>query len=119
MELRTQSPTLRVLMLAGLALLAAACAYRCFQLAAADTLADGGELEKLEWAVRLAPAQADYHNRLGRALIYSVTVFEMDRATEQLEAATRLSPRTGQYWMDLALAYDMQHRPPGAAGAVD
>jgi len=119
MELRTQSPTLRVLMLAGLALLAAAFAYRCFQLAAADTLADGGELEKLEWAVRLAPAQADYHNRLGRALIYSVTAFEMDRATEQLEAATRLSPRTGQYWMDLALAYEMQHRPPDAAAAME
>ncbi len=106
-------------MLAGLLFLAAIFGYWCFRLSVADALADTGQLEKLERAVRLAPAQAEYHNRLGRALIYSVNVFEMDRATRELETATRLSPRTGQYWMDLALAYEMQNQPADAATAME
>lgn len=83
----------------------------------ADAYAQQGTQTELQRALRLRPADADVRNRLGRSFLYS-PLGGAGLAIRELEQATRLDPRNGQYWMDLALGFELQGNIPAASAAV-
>lgn len=69
---------------------------------AASWFASRQDLRSLERAVRLAPGNADYHDRLGR---YHTFVEANPRAAlDNFETAVRLNPFSANYWLDVASA---------------
>ena len=59
-------------------------------------------------AVKLDPANADFHLRLGRLFQYTLTDLDPARATEHFRKATLLSPYNPQPWLDLGAALEFQ-----------
>lgn len=80
-------------------------------------LAAQGTQESLQAAVALQPRNAELHNRLGRVLLYS-PLGDTARTMAELQRAVELDPRNGSYWMDLALAREIQGDLEGAAAAI-
>ena len=76
-----------------------------------------GTQESLEAAVTVQPRNAELHNRLGRVLLYS-PLGDASRTMAQLQRAVELDPRNGAYWMDLALAREINGDLEGAAAAI-
>lgn len=115
LEISTLPRKLGVLATAGLA--SAALAFPLSVHFRVDQLNRRGTQQHLEEALRLRPGDAELHNRLGRTLLYS-PLQSAERALRELEQATRLDGRNGQYWMDLALAHELRGDTGAAATAV-
>ncbi|MBI3405418.1 MAG: tetratricopeptide repeat protein [Acidobacteria bacterium] len=79
--------------------------------------ADFGTREHVIKAIELTPRNAELHNRLGRLLLYS-PLGNPHQAVRELQLATQLDPRTGQYWVDLATASEIAGDLRGAEAAV-
>jgi tetratricopeptide (TPR) repeat protein len=76
-----------------------------------------GTQESLEAAVAIQPRNAELHNRLGRVLLYS-PLGDATRTMAELQRAIELDPRNGAYWMDLALAREINGDVEGASAAI-
>lgn len=74
----------------------------------AYSLAQTSTLPNLLRAVRLDPANADYHLRLGRLLQYNLPDLDPAQAMEHFRKATQLSPYNPQPWLDLGAALEFQ-----------
>lgn len=86
------------------------------QFRAARLSAEGTE-ESLSRALELQPANAEFHNRLGRVVLYS-PLADPARAKAALLRAVELDPRNGTYWIDLATARELEGDLEGAAAAI-
>jgi tetratricopeptide (TPR) repeat protein len=80
-------------------------------------LSSEGTQESLQAAVALQPRNAELHNRLGRVLLYS-PLGDATRTMAELQRAVELDARSGSYWMDLALAREINGDLEGAAAAI-
>jgi tetratricopeptide (TPR) repeat protein len=78
----------------------------------------GGTRETLERAIALQPGNAEFHHRLGQVLLYS-PLGDPAKAMAELERAVALDPRTGAYWVDLALAQELEGDAAGATRALE
>jgi hypothetical protein len=76
-----------------------------------------GTRESLEQAISLQPRNAELHNRLGRLLLYS-PLGDPARTAAELQRAVELDPRSGAFWMDLAIARELNGDTEGAAAAI-
>jgi len=65
-------------------------------------------MPKFQNAIRLEPANADYHDLLGRKLALSGT--SLDEAISEYREAVHLNPYEARYWLDLADAYQFAGR---------
>src|SRR5437763_16299636 len=66
----------------------------------AAQLGERVDVKSLEKAARFDPANADYHNRLGR--YHELVVRDPAGAIEPYRAAVLLNPHSARYWFDLA-----------------
>ncbi len=62
-------------------------------------------LNRIRWAARLDPGNADYRDRLGR--FYDLVSRDPASAVEQYKAAVQLNPHAADYWLNLADAYQV------------
>jgi len=69
-------------------------------------------------AVKLDPANADFHLRLGRLFQYSLADLDPARATEHFRKAARLSPYNPQPWLDLGAALEFQGKTAEAEACL-
>ncbi len=76
-----------------------------------------GTQESLERALTLHPYSAEFHNRMGRLLLYT-PLADTQRARQELELAAQLDPRSGQFWMDLAMFHEIQGDFTAASQAI-
>jgi tetratricopeptide (TPR) repeat protein len=90
------------LVFAGLYLQLALAAYRASHVAVA---ADATRLQK---AIRLEPANAEYRDLLGREL--ALSGISLDEAISNYRTAVSLNPYEARYWLDLAGAYQIAGR---------
>jgi tetratricopeptide (TPR) repeat protein len=98
-HLREFSFGLVCLVLAGLYLQLIQRPYRASRLAAEP------DLSKLQEAIRLEPANAEYHDLLGRSLALSGE--NLDDGIANYRTAVHLNPYVARYWLDLAGAYQV------------
>jgi len=70
-----------------------------------ERAADSYQIAGLEKAARLAPANAEFAHMLGLQLAESLSTRE--QAIAELRTAAELDPLIGQYWLDLASAYQV------------
>jgi hypothetical protein len=97
----------RAAMVAELLLFLLASAW-IIKTAVADRLANDSSVKTLQWAVRLAPRNSDYHLRLGRLYQYSAAEVHPEQALAQFQAAVRSNPDDPQVWLDLAAYLEFQ-----------
>jgi hypothetical protein len=71
----------------------------------------------LKRAVELESSNAEYHDRLGRSLVFSGQ--NLDQAISAYKTAVRLNPYRAQYWLDLAGAYLEAGRSSDQAKAIE
>lgn len=76
-----------------------------------------GTQENLEKALVLQPVNAELHNRLGRVLLYS-PLGDAKRAIRELNRAVELDALSGSYWVDLALALELEGDTARAARSL-
>ena len=74
----------------------------------ASPAAEGAGAAELNRAIALDPGNAEYHLRLARLALYSVSNASPELAQEQLSRAAELSPRNVQVWLELSAAYGFQ-----------
>ena len=74
----------------------------------ATRLAAVPDLPSLQKAIRLEPANAEYHELLGRNLALSGA--NLDEAISNYRTAVHLNPYEARYWLDLAGAYQVARR---------
>ncbi|HEY1272932.1 MAG TPA: carbohydrate binding domain-containing protein, partial [Terriglobales bacterium] len=60
------------------------------------------DVERLQKAVRLAPGNAKYHEKLGRMIFLAHN--DVASAAEEYRIASNLNPHNAQYWLELASA---------------
>ncbi len=82
----------------------------------ADHFSRQGTQVALRKAIDFEPANAELRNRLGRVLLYS-PLGDTKQALHELDRATRMDPRTAAFWLDLALAHELEGNWTAAAGA--
>lgn len=80
-------------------------------------LAAEGTQESLQEAVAIHSRDAELHNRLGRVLLYA-PLGDVARTLAELQRAVELDPGNGVFWMDLALAREINGDLEGAAAAI-
>jgi len=83
----------------------------------AARLSAQGTHESLQAAVHVQPRNAEMQNRLGRLRLYS-PLGDAAHTLAALQRAVELDPRNGAFWMDLALAREIQGDIEGAATAI-
>jgi len=83
----------------------------------ADHDSSQGTRESLERALALQPRNAEFHNRLGRLLLYT-PLADPALTLREIETATRLEPGNGQYWTDLAMAQEIRGNFSEASSAI-
>jgi tetratricopeptide (TPR) repeat protein len=101
---------------AGLALLAIVYLALAAKEFVASTLAARSELSKLQFAVRLAPGNADYRHRLGR--YFAFVANDPQSAIENFQSAVKLNPYDAHYWFDLAAQYQVAGDVAGQRAAL-
>jgi pentatricopeptide repeat protein len=74
----------------------------------ADVLASEPTVKNLELAVKLDPANAEYHRRLARLYQYDIANVQPEKALEHLRQAVQLNPYDPQAWLELAAAVEFQ-----------
>ncbi len=74
----------------------------------ADRATESVGAAELRRAVELDPSNAEFHLRLARLALYSVTDASPELAMEHLQHAARLSPRNVQVWLELSAAHGFQ-----------
>ena len=84
---------------------------------AASWFASRPDLRNLSRALRLAPGNAEYRDRVGRYNTFVVA--DPQAALENFEAAVRLSPYDANYWLDLALARQLAGNTQGHRDAIE
>lgn len=109
--------TRKVAVLGVAALATVALAFPLSAHLRADFHSEKGSREHLEKAIALQPGNAELRNRLGRLLLYS-PLENPAAVIRQLETATHMDPRAGQYWMDLALAQELNGNLPAASASL-
>ncbi|HWZ45686.1 MAG TPA: carbohydrate binding domain-containing protein [Candidatus Saccharimonadales bacterium] len=75
------------------------------------------DLPRLRWAIALDPANAKYHDLLGRYLIYNDQAPQ--GAVSSYTKAVALDPHSARYWLDLAEAAGAAGRQAEQAMAAD
>jgi len=83
----------------------------------ADSYASLGTQSGLQRALELQPRNAEFHNRLGRLLLYT-PLADATQTLKETETATQLAPLNGQYWADLALLQEVRGNFAQAAAAI-
>lgn len=86
--------------------LVAAASFYLWRQQRADALQRQGTRESMEQALELQPRNAEFHNRLGRILLYSPGD-NAERAQLLLTRATQLNGRRASFWLDLALSHEL------------
>ena len=99
------------LIVIGLYLSFAACAYFAALLAAKP------ELPNIQRAARLEPSNAEYRALLGRN--FALSGATLDEAISDFRTAVHLNPYEARYWLDLAGAYQMAGRIDEQAQSVE
>jgi tetratricopeptide (TPR) repeat protein len=99
-------------------LLATAMGFSLWQQYRVETLQRQGTREGLEAALEIQPRNAEFHNRLGRILLYSPGG-NPDRAMAQLARAAQLNERRASFWTDLSLAFELRSDVTSAAQALE
>ena len=84
----------------------------------AAAAAEPGTQAGLEQAIALQPRNAELHNRLGRVLLYT-PLADAARTQRELELATQLNPRSGQFWLDLAMFHEGRGNLTAAGAALE
>ena len=114
-ELRSR---VRKFSFAAICLLGAAI-YLQFALRAflASHLAASLDLPKIQRAIQLEPANAEYRDLLARNLALSGAT--LDEAVSDYRAAVRLNPYEARYWLDLAGAYQFAERTKEQGESVE
>jgi len=108
MQIELRSPLRRFflalvcLVLVGLYLQWALRAYLASRLAAIP------EPSNLQRAIRLEPANAEYHDLFGRYL--ALSGISLDEGIANYRIAAQLNPYAARYWLDLASAYQISGR---------
>ncbi|MBI4166750.1 MAG: hypothetical protein HY508_13565 [Acidobacteria bacterium] len=80
----------------------------------ASRAAEGVGAAELNRAIELDPGNAEYHLRLARLALYSVSNASPELAQEHLMRAAELSPRNVQVWLELSAAHGFQGDPEKA-----
>ncbi len=96
----------------------AALAFPVWSHFRADSFSRQGDQVSLERALQYTPDDASLHNRLGRVLL-NQPLGDSGRAIKELSRATELDPRTGQFWVDLSVARELEPDISGAAEALN
>jgi hypothetical protein len=102
---------------AGPALLTVAYLLFAAREFAASHFAFRADLLSLQRAVRFAPGNAEYQNRLGR--YFAFVAASPQAALDSYQSATRLNPHQARYWFDLAAAYQVAGNPDGQREALE
>jgi hypothetical protein len=78
-----------------------------------------GSRHPADWqqALRLEPGNAGYWRKMGLYEEWDFEHGDIDRAIEDFRRTTEINPRSDQYWMDLASAYEAAGRIGEARGA--
>ena len=84
---------------------------------AAAYLSQQPELRDLQLAAELQPWDAEYQYRLGR--YFSLEAQRADLAAEYFRRAVELNPHSGNYWLDLAAAYNVLRDPVQQEHAIE
>jgi len=114
MELVLERWPSRILAAAVAAAATAALSLELWKHVEAVVLAQDGTVAGLERAQQLEPKNADLFWRMGRLQLFSESG-SPSAAVAALEQATKLDPRTGIYWADLAQARESGGDVEGAA----
>ncbi len=104
MNISLDSNSQRFALLALALGLAVLFCYQGVKLALASHRVLSGDLPKIQSAVALEPGNAEYRDLLGRYLQFQLDQPDLEAAASSFSSATKLSPRTARYWMDLAVA---------------
>src|SRR5262245_24312050 len=80
----------------------------------ADQARESSKAEDLRRAIELDPGNADFHLRLARLALYSITEADSDAALEHLHRAAQLNPRNVQVWLELSATESFQGNIPAA-----
>ncbi|PYX44777.1 MAG: hypothetical protein DMG83_12360 [Acidobacteria bacterium] len=101
------------------ACLLGAAIYLQFALRAflASHLAASLDPPKIQRAIQLEPANAEYRDLLARTLALSGAT--LDEAVSDYRAAVRLNPYEARYWLDLAGAYQFAERTKEQGDSVE
>jgi tetratricopeptide (TPR) repeat protein len=83
----------------------------------ASHLASTPDVAKIQKAIQLEGANAEYRDLLGRYLVLSGA--SLDEAISVYRAAVHLNPYEAQYWLDLAGAYQIAGRTGEQAESVE
>ncbi len=108
MRIELPSPLRKVLLAAVVLVLIGLYLGLSLRMYLAIRLAAVPDLPNLQKAIRLAPANAEYRELLGRNLALSGT--NLDDAISAYRTAVRLNPYEARYWLDLAGAYQVAGR---------
>jgi Tfp pilus assembly protein PilF len=73
-----------------------------------DRAAEGTSAEAMTRAIEMDPGNAQYHLRLARLALYSVSNASPELALEHLTHAAELSPRNVQVWLEFSAYYGFQ-----------
>jgi tetratricopeptide (TPR) repeat protein len=84
---------------------------------AASWLGSRPRRASLEWAIKLDPANADYHERLGR--FDELENLDPVSAVSQYKEAVQLEPNASRFWLDLAGAYRVLGDTTSQASAIE
>ncbi len=74
----------------------------------AKVMAEKPTVNRLEWAIKLDPANARYHISLGRICEYVPETANPHKAMEQFRRAAELSPYDPSVWINLAAASEFR-----------
>jgi tetratricopeptide (TPR) repeat protein len=99
MQIALESPTRKLALLSATLVVAGLYLFLAGRNFLASYFARSAELGRLQRAVQLAPASAEYHQMLGRLYF---TGNNLREAAQQYHIATQLNPHEGQYWLELA-----------------
>jgi tetratricopeptide (TPR) repeat protein len=109
----------RVLLLAFALAITMVFSYEGIRLALASHRIVSGDLPRIKNAVALEPGNAEYWDLMGRFLQFQLDEPNLSDAVASFAQATKLSPRTARYWMDLAISQEAMGQLDGARASFD
>ncbi len=111
------SPPLRRYLPIALLALAAIVIWQASEIWLADYRMKTGRPDEMEKSAALLPGNAEVWDRLGRYYLLSFANPDVPKAITEFQRAVKVDPRSEDYWMDLASAYDADGNTAGAEDA--
>ncbi|HKQ87514.1 MAG TPA: tetratricopeptide repeat protein [Candidatus Acidoferrales bacterium] len=106
MDTIAPSPALRRYFPVALLIVAAILIWQASEIWVADYRMETGRPAELTKSVALIPGNAEAWDRLGRYYLLSFANPDVAQAISDFQRAVKVDPLSGNYWLDLASAYD-------------